>query len=237
MSLPKFNAKRYPELCSIVGDQSLDHGKRSLVDEAYDRILLQIISGDLPPGSELKSTRLAEAMGMSRTPIIQALARLTADGIVKQMLNLRAEVRPGAENWLLDLHQTRQLLEPAAIRVATGRVPQHVLADLQMLVQDVNTEIISDWQTGARWLDQALHLVVAEYCGNLAMCEFLRRCWGYKRLSYEAGKDSESHLREGHKQHAAIIEAMTRNDAEAASRLMAEHLQAASLQKTGERIV
>ena len=123
MSLPPFNPRRYPELCSLLGEDIVDPDRRSLADEAHDRILLRIVRGELASGSELKSTRLAEALGMSRTPVIHALARLTADGIVSQTLNQRAAVRPGAEDWLVDLHRTRQLIEPEASRACVGSVP------------------------------------------------------------------------------------------------------------------
>jgi DNA-binding GntR family transcriptional regulator len=237
MSLPSFNPKRYPELCGILGEDVLDPERRSLADEAHDRILLKIIHGELPGGAELKSTRLADELGMSRTPVIQALSRLTADGIVSQTLNLRAAVRPGAENWLVDLHRTRQLIEPEAARACAGHIPAMVLSDLQMLVQDAKPGNQSDWQTAARWLDQALHLAVAEFCGNLSMREIIRRAWGYKRVSYEAGNDSDSHLREGYRQHAAIIEALAAGEGETAAERMTEHLNAASRGKSGERIV
>lgn len=231
-----FNPRRYPGLCAILGEEVVDLERRSLADEAHDRILLKIVRGELPAGAELKSTRLAEELGMSRTPVIQALSRLTADGIVSQPLNQRASVRPGAENWLLDLHRVRQLLEPAAARACAGQVPVEVLGDLNTLVEDARPGRVKDWQTAARWLDQALHLVVAECCGNLAMREIIRRSWSYKRLSYEAGNDSDRHLREGWRQHAALVEAIGTGDADKAADLMAEHLAAAG-RRDGGRIV
>lgn len=237
MALPSFNSRRYPELCAILGEDIIDPEKRSLADEAHDRILLRIIRGELPAGTELKSTRLADEMGMSRTPVIQALARLTADGIVSQSLNLRASVRPGAENWLVDLHRTRQLLEPEAARSCAGRIPGPVVGDLLMLLQDAKPVRSGNWQTAARWLDQALHLTIAEYCGNLSMREIIRRCWSYKRVSYDAGNDSDSHLREGYRQHVSLIDAITRGNGDEAASLMTKHLQAAAKGKTGQRIL
>ena len=237
MALPPFNPRRYPGLCAILGDDIVDPDRRSLADEAHDRILLRIIRGELPAGAELKSTQIAKELGMSRTPVVQALARLTAGGIVSQTLNLRAAVRSGAENWLVDLHRTRQLLESEAARVCAGRVPIEVHADLQTLVEDAKPGKRSDWQIAARWLDQALHLVVAEYCGNLSMREIIRRCWSYKRLSYEAGNDSDSHLREGWKQHGALIEAIAAGDGDKAAALMSEHLRSAAKRTAGGRIV
>ncbi|MEQ1842398.1 MAG: GntR family transcriptional regulator [Verrucomicrobiales bacterium] len=237
MLFSTFNPRRYPELCIILGEDIVDPERRSLADEAHDRILLRIVRGELPVGTELKSTRLAEEMGMSRTPVIQALARLTADGIVSQSLNLRASVRPGAENWLVDVHRTRQLIEPEAARSCAGSVPEAVLGDLLILLQDAKPVKSSHWQPAARWLDQALHLTIAEYCGNLSMREIIRRCWSYKRVSYEAGNDSDAHLREGYRQHDAILHALANGDGSEAAALMTKHLKAAARGKTGERIV
>lgn len=230
-----FNPHRYPGLCAILGEEIVDPEHRSLADEAHDRILLKIIRGELTAGTELKTTKLSEMLGMSRTPVMQALSRLTADGIVSQALNQRATVRPGAENWLVDLHQVRQLLEPEAAGCCVGLIPGDVLADLDLLVRDATPGKSPDWQTAARWLDQALHLVIAEYGGNLAMRAIIRRCWSYKRLSYEAGNDSDRHLREGWKQHAALVAAMREGTPTRVTSLMEEHLRLAVA--AGGRIV
>ncbi len=237
MDSPSFNPRRYPELCALLGEEIVDPERRSLADEAHDRILLKIVRGELAAGAELKSTRLAEELGMSRTPVIQALARLTADGIVSQSLNQRASVRPGAENWLVDLHRVRQRLETEAARACAGQVPSPVLDDLRTLLEDAKPGKRPGWQIAARWLDQALHLVVAEHCGNLAMREILRRCWSYKRLSYEAGNDSDRHLREGWRQHQGLLEALASGDGVAAAERMAAHLDSAARGTAGGRIL
>lgn len=235
MPAAPFNPRRYPELLTLLGEEIVDPERRSLADEAHDRILLKIIRGELPAGTELKTTKLAETLGMSRTPVIQALSRLTADGIVSQTLNQRATVRPGAENWLVDLHRVRQLLEPEAARSCVGRIPDALLSDLQLLVQDAKPGKAAGWQTAARWLDQSLHLVIAEYGGNLAMREIIRRCWSYKRLSYEAGNDSDRHLRDGWRQHVALVEAIGADDPARVAALMEDHLKSAVA--AGGRIV
>lgn len=237
MSLISFQPRRYPELCEILGEEVVEAERRPLAEEAHDRILLQIIRGELAAGAELKSTRLAELLGMSRTPVIQALARLATDGIVSQTMNQRAVVRAGAENWLVDLHRTRQLLEPEAARTCAGRIPAGVLADLRTLCDDAKPGKRPDWQVAARWLDLALHLTIAEYCGNLSIREIIRRCWSYKRISYEAGNDSDAHLREGWKQHQRILEALAAGDGDGAAAIMETHLAAAVSGKASPRIV
>ena len=106
-----------------------------------------------------------------------------------------------------------------------------------MLQEDARPARGKEWQTHARWLDHALHLVIAEYCGNLSIRETLRRCWSYKRLSYEAGNDSEAHLKRGYLQHAAILDALAAGSEDAAATLMAEHLDASAPSRPGQRIV
>ncbi|MCB1226144.1 MAG: GntR family transcriptional regulator [Verrucomicrobiales bacterium] len=237
MNPPGFNPRRYPELLPLLLDGTDSAEKRSLADDVHDRLLLKIIRGELPGGTELKSTQLARELNVSRTPVIQALGRLTTSGVVRQALNLRATVREGAENWLVDIHRMRRLLEPEATRSCVGRVPTAVLEDLAMLQEDARPARGKEWQTHARWLDHALHLVIAEYCGNLSIRETLRRCWSYKRLSYEAGNDSEAHLKRGYLQHAAILDALAAGSEDAAATLMAEHLDASAPSRPGQRIV
>src|SRR5687768_1162372 len=96
----------------------------SRVAEVYERILLQIVRGELKAGTELKSTQIARQLGFSRTPVVQALQRLASDGIVTLTPNKRAVVRPGAENWLVELHELRELLEPAAAARACERITE-----------------------------------------------------------------------------------------------------------------
>ncbi len=237
MSSAAFNLRRYPEICAILGEEIVDPARRSLADEAHDRILLSIIRGELTAGTELKTTKLAERLGMSRTPVMQALSRLTADGIVSQSLNQRATVRPGAENWLVDLHQVRLLLEPEAAGDCVGRIPAAVLSDLQLLVQDARPDKAEGWRTAVRWLDPGLHLVIAEFSGNLAMRAIIRRCWSYKRLSYEASNDSDRHLRSEWKQHAGLVEAMASGDRDKVAERMEKHLKAAAAGAAEGRIV
>lgn len=232
-----FHPRRYPALCELLGEEIVAPESRSLADEAHDLILLRIVRDEYPPSTEFKSTRLAEELGMSRTPVSQALSRLAADGILSQQRNHRATLRPGAEDWLLDLHRTRQLIEPEAARNCAGQVPEVVLSDLQLLVADAEPDSRSDWAAAARWLDQMLHLVIAECCGNLSIREILKRCWDYKRITYETGGGgSDSLLREGWLQHSAILQALSSGDGEAAAARMTDHLAEADRQRDG-RIV
>lgn len=206
-------------------------------DEAYQAILLRIIRGEWAGGSELKTTHLARELGLSRTPVRQALAALAADGIIERKKNQRAIVRPGAENWLVQIHELRLLLEPHAAAHAAQQMPEAALDALDLLAQAAAPQADSDWMQAARQFDYALHLAIAEHAGNLPLRESIRKCWSYKRLSYEAGADKPSALERGYREHLAILAALRSRRPQTAEAAMAHHLHSAVHSRPDERIV
>jgi DNA-binding GntR family transcriptional regulator len=209
----------------------------SLVDDAYHQILLRIIRGELSGGDELKSTQLADALGTSRTPVVQALQRLAADGIVSLEMNKRAVVRPGAENWLMEIHQMRELLEPHAAGLAAERISPEDVAALRALSLEAKPGSHPQWLAAARRFDYALHLAIADACGNLALGAALRKCWSFKRLSYAAATDTAEAVTRGYQEHLAILSALEARDARTAQAAALFHLRSAVASRPSARIV
>ncbi|VAX37211.1 hypothetical protein MNBD_PLANCTO02-1543 [hydrothermal vent metagenome] len=209
----------------------------SRVDDVYNGILLKIINGEISSGTELKSTQLAIQMNVSRTPVIQALAKLTADGIITQERNYRAVVRPGAENWLVEIHELRLLLEPYAAEHAASQITKEALAQLDTIAEEAKPNESSSWVPQARKFDYALHLTIADCCGNLAIGQSIRKCWEYKQLSYDFGSDTPQMIEQGYQEHLTILEALHSGDSTVAKEAMQRHLQTASQYRSSERIV
>ncbi len=226
-----------------------DDDSPSLVDEVYQKLLLRIIRCELPGGTELKSTQLAREIGVSRTPVVQALARLQADGIVIQQKNHRAVVREGAENWLVEIHELRLLLEPSAAAMAAQRIPDTEVIRLQALAAEVracqqqyedgahSSEHLQKWGTASRSFDYALHLAIAEHCGNLPISEAIHKCWSYKRVSYSAADESPEIMTRGLYDHTVLLDALQKRDSETASVAMTMHLRNASRLRPDRLIV
>jgi DNA-binding GntR family transcriptional regulator len=219
------------------GQAAVTDEEPSLADEVYHQILLRIVHCELPGGTELKTTRLAKEMGVSRTPIIQALARLAADGIVVQQRNQRAVVRPGAENWLIELHELRLLIEPPAAARAAANIGPEAIAELQRLASAAEPRDDPAWMRASKEFDYAMHLAIAEHAGNLPLREAIRKCWSYKRISYDAGQDTPETLRLGYQDHLALLEALRAGDAELARAAMLFHLHHAASWRIDSRIV
>ena len=212
-------------------------GQHSLVDQVYHQILAKIISGEFPSGTELKSTRLASLLGVSRTPVVQALSRLIADGIVTQRMNMRAMVRPGAENWLLHIHELRLLLEPNAAGRAAGTIPNASLEMLKIAAAEVAPNSDDGWADRARGFDFQLHLTIADHCDNQPLRGAIYKCWQYKTLSYELGLDPTDVVLRGYHDHLNVLAALTARDASAAAAAMEAHLRRAATDRPEKRIV
>jgi DNA-binding GntR family transcriptional regulator len=209
-------------------DEAGRQAELSSVDEVYTQILLRIVKGDLPSGTVLTSTRLATQLNVSRTPIVAALDRLVADGILKKEKNKRAIVRDGAEHWLSQVHQLREMLEPPAAALAATRISSDALQRLGRLRSAAEPNRSDDWATAARQFDQAIHLSIADFCGNLPMRQTIYKCWSYKQLIFDAGHDIPRLVEIGYHEHVAILQALIRRDATTASAAMLFHLRSAA---------
>ena len=220
-----------------VRQENLPTAEPSRVDEVYERILLEIVRGELQAGTELKSTQLAQRLGLSRTPVVQALQRLASDGIVTLELNKRAVVRPGAENWLVELHELRELLEPAAAARAAERIRPDDLAWLDDLAAAARPHVADDWTDAAQRFDFALHLTIADRAGNFALAETIRKIWTFKRISYLALPEKPETLEKGYGEHLAVLEALRARDPETARAAMLFHLRSAVALRAAKTIV
>jgi DNA-binding GntR family transcriptional regulator len=209
----------------------------SRVEAVYEQILLQIVNGTLTGGGEIKSTQLARQLGLSRTPVVQALQRLAADGLVNLEVNKRAVVRPGAENWLVELHELREWLEPPAAARAALNVTGTDLERLRRCADEALPHSHQGWMQSAQQLDFALHLTIADRAGNFALRETIRKIWAFKRISYLAAPERPETLERGYGEHLALLEALEKRDGETARAAMLFHLRSAGTLRQSRTIV
>ena len=207
------------------------------VEAVYEQILLQIVSGALTGGGEIKSTLLAKQLGLSRTPVVQALQRLAADGLVTLEMNKRAVVRPGAENWLVELHELREWLEPPAAARAALHLSVEDLARLRVHAEEARPHSHAEWSAAAQRFDFALHLTIADRSGNFALRETIRKIWAFKRLSYLAAPERPETLERGYGEHLSLLDALERRDGETARAAMLFHLRSAGTLRQNSTIV
>ncbi|MBD1547398.1 GntR family transcriptional regulator [Labrenzia aggregata] len=113
--------------------------KNTRVDDAYDRLKFEITHSKLPPGSQAPEPDIAERLGMSRTPVREALIRLEADGLVNLVPRRGVRVLGVTVQDLVEVYDILSALEPIAISNLAGRtIASKDLEKLEDLIRDMD---------------------------------------------------------------------------------------------------
>lgn len=110
-----------------------DHSELPQGQSAYRRLLDDIRNGALPPGARLRETELADRLGISRTPVREAIRQLEADGQVTHLPRQGAAIRSLDHAEVVELYEMRIVLEGAAARLAARAASDIELAELAAL--------------------------------------------------------------------------------------------------------
>jgi DNA-binding GntR family transcriptional regulator len=108
-------------------------GAHTASERAYVELRRRILDGRLPAGMKLKETELASELGISRTPVRDALSRLTAEGLLDFRPNVGATVAVWSETQIEHVFRIRAMLEPYASEIAAIQIRGEEIADLQEL--------------------------------------------------------------------------------------------------------
>jgi DNA-binding GntR family transcriptional regulator len=203
--------------------------RRGLVDGAYEVLKELILDQRLAPGAHVNIDALAPELGVSQTPIREALARLEAEGlVVKQQVRGRFLVAPTLDARSFEqLYEVRLLLEPHAASLAAGAITAAELLQLQRVDRSMRAA-----QRGGSYReyrdfsnqDARFHEVVAAAGGNPILRDAVLRLHSHQQLArlYRGhGVDAEG----GVPEHEAILAAIADGDGRRASASMRRHLE------------
>ena len=196
----------------------------SVVDLAYERIRSMLVEGEIPPGARLGQVELAEQLGISRTPIREALRRLTGEGLAEFLPNrgFRA-ASPGLDDVLRRL-EVRSLVEPGIARLAAAAPDRRRPRGAARV--DRRARRPRDTRIAAHDASRDFHVALAHATGNRELVAVIESLWiveiGRRLLAARA--TSASWKRADVAEHRALLAAVPRATASCAARLMAEHI-------------
>ncbi|EIC86045.1 GntR family transcriptional regulator [Serratia sp. M24T3] len=196
---------------------------QSLTQNAFDAVLHMIQAGELANGEVVSERRLVEKLGLSRTPIREALGRLEGSHYLRR--SGRTLLVNGVElSEILEIMSVRMLLEADAARSAAGKMSAEKLTAVrQRLMAMENPAQVSG---GYHWeVDDFLHFSIAETSGNKLLLRLIAELRTRTRMF---GKETvPSRFEPGRNEHLAIIDAIEAGDGEAAAQAMAKHIESA----------
>jgi len=166
----------------------------SLADRAYEALLSDITEGRLPPGSLLDRRSLAERLGMSTIPVLEAIRRLEKDGLVESRPRWPARVRVHDARFVEGEYAVREALEAQAARLCVERATDGDLREMEEMGRRVDrllSDRVADPEEGQR-LHLRFHVRLAELSRCPALVEqidminrrvLMRRRWSRATLS------------------------------------------------------
>ena len=194
-------------------------------EQVYLALRDAIVSAELEPGRRLSENELAERLGVSRTPIREALVHLREERLVAIVPQLGTFVTLISPQAVADAAFVREALECAAIRLTTQRATEAGLADLQAnLAAQERAEADGDHDAFDR-LDEALHHLLCELSGHEVAWSLARRANGHLDRVRRLSLPEPGYLGEMVAEHHAVVAAVAEGDADAAEAALRHHLR------------
>jgi DNA-binding GntR family transcriptional regulator len=202
-------------------------------EAVYQALRAQIESWELGPGARLSEVNIAERLGASRTPVREAIRRLSREGLVRFTPGEVAQVAPISLRGVRALFEFRMILEPAAVRMVTldGLSSPALLAPFRQIadeLEEVATELGTRprEQSATRFYELAERFdqVVIKACHNEPLATTIADRRGQSaRLRGIAHADPRG-MERSLEEHRRILRAMLEGDPDAAARELSQHL-------------
>lgn len=201
-------------------------------DAAYAELRRRIIDGQLKPGVRLDQEMIAQELGLSTTPVREALRRLEADHLVQRSAHKDVTITPLSMTEARELYAVREELDGLAIFLATKRSSREQIEVIRNALPKVGPSADPAEQLRSNRL---FHRAVYRASGNAVLIEILESLWDRSDRYRVAILRDPRQATAATSEHEQIVEVMMSGDAKLAAKLMREHLSE-SLASIEERL-
>lgn len=201
----------------------------SLHSRVFNQIRNDILNGVYEPGESLIETKLSEELGVSRTPIREALRQLELEGLVQSVPNKGVTVKGISEQDIQDIYTIRMLIEGLAARWAAEKITPRELEELKEAVDLEEFYTKKHDYNHLLKFDTRFHDIIFRASKSMPLMHTLSTFHHYVQKARKASMSSPRRAEEVLDEHKAILQAIMEGDAEKAERLTTEHVRNASL--------
>lgn len=204
----------------------MEHKTISIAEQIFEQLERDILSGTYPRGEVLTETKLSEKLGVSRTPIREALRRLDQEHIIK-MTTKGAYVLGITKQDIDDIYEIRSRIEGLAAKLAAERATEEDIAELKNTVELQEFYTLKQDADNIKNMDSEFHRLMYQMSGSTPLYDTLeplhKRIIKYRKASIS----SQTRAQELMQEHKAIYEAIAAHDGELAEKLVNEHVRKA----------
>ncbi len=212
--------------------------RRSQFDKGLGELRSLVLGGDFAPHDRLSETALAERLGISRTPLRQAIDRLVEEGMLERLPSGGCRVARFTMQDIVDAIELRGVLEGMAVRLAAERgVSAEMMEECREVLSELSDAVFKpDTPDFSRYvpLNQHFHELMARLCGSSLIERELERACRLPVASptaflggQELIPDFQESLRRAHRQHLNIFDAIVNREGTRAESLAREHARLA----------
>lgn len=195
--------------------------KCDLKTKTYLALKERLINCDYAPGSVLNEVQLAAELGMSRTPVREAIGRLEMDGYVKVIPKKGIYVTDISLNDVMQIFQTRIEIEPLTLRLAAPYLAVDELLMFRKRFEEENSDILNSFR-----LDTAMHLFFIEHCGNKYLIDMMRKLFDDNTRIIIASKQNQTKIHDAKCEHLQILDSLlAKDDINHTALLMRTHIE------------
>jgi len=205
--------------------------RRTLHDELVTRIRDMIIEGRLAPGQRVHEGQLGQALGVSRTPLREALKFLASEGLIDLVPGRGAVVRKLGPKDVRDMLDVLSAIEALAGRLACAQATDAAIAGVRRLHDEMMEFYAARNRLEYYKRNQAIHSAIAQLSGNGFLASLHEMIQSrLKRIRF-IGNEGIEKWQGAIGEHARMIEALERRDGDRLAAVLAEHLE-----RTWERV-
>lgn len=211
-----------------IAEKELTH--KPLKEELYDALHRQIIAGKYGPGDWLRQEDIASQMGVSMTPVREALDLLVAKGLAERVPYRGVRVREITPKEILEAYGLRLMLEAQIAREAATNITPEQIANLQAIMDEMDRHVELNEMPQERQLSREFHASIAEASGNSLLIELYTIVsnafpdWLLYEALYRKPELVSSSVAQTHDEHSSILETLRKRDADLAVKVSLEHV-------------
>lgn len=198
--------------------------KLSKTEEAYEYLKTRIITASYRPGQYLNIGMICEETGLGRTPVHDALLRLSHDGLIDIFPKKGAIVRPDSVSEVSEILEARWVMEPYCAGLAAERVTPAQIKEMEDILEKCSRLITERGFDEFMLLDGRFHSVVLAASGNQTLAGLILSLHEKATRVWFLAMWEVADLARTQKEHEAILAAMKRGDQVGATTAMQQHL-------------
>jgi DNA-binding GntR family transcriptional regulator len=206
---------------------ALSLSPRALYEEVAELLRQRIFSRELEPGSWIDELKIAEAYGISRTPLREALKVLAAEGLVTMKVRRGAYVTEVSERDLSDVYHLLSLLEADAAGVVASTATESQIRELQTLHDELEAAAKPGAQDRERFfeINERFHMHLLEIANNRWRDQMVADLRKVMKLNRHNSLLKSGRIEESLHEHRAVMAAISARDATLAMQRMQEHFK------------